>query len=112
MHLQEDFLHDVFEISGATEHSLRQPRDVLAVRAKELSEGFGFAALAAFDQALSLHLPDFTSDCGAWLVIAWQEPCDRRRTGRWEAGTEVEGGGQPWFRCTAPVAFSDLRSEK
>jgi hypothetical protein len=51
MHLQEHLLHDVFEISGAAEHALRQARDVLTVRLKQLPKGFGIAALAAFDQA-------------------------------------------------------------
>jgi hypothetical protein len=34
MHLQEDLLHDVFEIRRATEHALRQTCDVLPMRAE------------------------------------------------------------------------------
>jgi hypothetical protein len=74
---------------------------------KQLSEGFGIAALTALDQARGIHVLDFNSDRGAWLVLGCKKPRDgdgRRIRQRW---TELEGERQPKLWCTAPVAFSD-----
>jgi hypothetical protein len=44
------------------------------MRAKQLSEGFGIATLAALDQARGIHLPDFNSDRDVLLVLERKKP--------------------------------------
>lgn len=69
VHLQKDFLHDVFEIRGAPEHALGEARDVLTVGLKKLSKRLRIATLAALDEAGGIHRLDFTSDGRGWLAL-------------------------------------------
>jgi hypothetical protein len=80
VHLQEDLLDDVFEISLATQHTLREASDVLAVVPKKLPKRLGIALLAALDEARWIHGLDFNSDWPRWLALGDGPPS--RNTGR------------------------------
>jgi hypothetical protein len=74
VHLQEDLLHDVFEIRPTAQHALSQARYVLPVRAKQLSERLGIATLAALDEAWRFHALEFNSGWPCWLALEEVSP--------------------------------------
>jgi hypothetical protein len=109
VHLQEDLLHDVFEIRLPTQHAVRETRDVLAMRPKQFAERLGIAALAAFDEARRFHAIEFNSGSRRWLALGDISPphgnaCQTGRQG-WKYGQSRQ---QPCLWCATPAAFSDF----
>ncbi len=113
VHLQEDLLHDVFEIRLAAQHALSQSRDVLTVLAEQLPKRLGIAALAALHEARGFHVVDFNSDRACWLALAYVlPPFGTVGRGGYYRQRQGERSCQPCLWCAAPAAFSRGRSEK
>jgi hypothetical protein len=60
MNLEEDVLHDVFEVGLVADHPIRQPRDVRSVPAEELAERLAVARLRTLEHVVhvGLHEPE------------------------------------------------------
>jgi hypothetical protein len=97
MHLQEDLLHDVFEIRAPTEHALRESQHVFAVLAKQLAECLDVASLAALDEAQGFHTLDFNSARRCWLarrVVPPRGIGNLYRDGGWYDRNPAHGTGR------------------